>query len=182
MRIGLTQRVLFHKGRAYDSLEHGWYSCLKGHTLVSIPNDVDTDIDVDLLIVTGGDNHPVRDTLEKQLIQKMLSESKPIIGICHGAFLLTSTLGGEVKPIEGHMDSEHNVYVDKDIRVVNSYHTLQIFRAPERATILATDEAGICEAWIYKNIGAVVWHPERMDQPYWPKQIGDLLWERNLTI
>ena len=71
MRIGLTQRVLFHKGRAYDSLEHGWYSCLKGHTLVSIPNDVDTDIDVDLLIVTGGDNHPVRDTLEKQLIQKI---------------------------------------------------------------------------------------------------------------
>jgi hypothetical protein len=47
---------------------------------------------------------------------------------------------------------------------------------PKQATVLATDEQGNCESWIYKNIGAVVWHPERMSEPYWPKQIGDLLW------
>jgi len=182
MIIGLTQRVLLHKGRAYDSLEHGWYSCLKGHTLVSIPNDLHTDIDIDLLIVTGGDNHPVRDKLEQRLIQQMLIEGKPIIGICHGAFLLTNIFGGEVLPADGHMDSEHEVLVGKEVRTVNSFHSLQISKAPSNATVLATDTNGICEAWMYKNIGAVVWHPERMDKPYWPKQIGDLLWVKSLMI
>ena len=89
MIIGLTQRVLVHKERAYDSLEHGWYSCLKGHTLVAVSNRTDVEVDADLLIVTGGDNHPVRDLIENRLIQQFMLESKPIIGICHGAFLLT---------------------------------------------------------------------------------------------
>jgi carbamoylphosphate synthase small subunit len=173
MIIGLTQRVLFHKERAYDSLEHGWYSCLQGHKLVTIPNRTDMDIDVDLLIVTGGDNHPVRDIVENKLVQQFILESKPIIGICHGAFLLTEMLGGKVDSIEGHMDSSHLI---NGTQMVNSYHTLQILQHPEQSTVLATDEQGNCESWIYKNIGAVVWHPERMNEPYWPKQIGDLLW------
>jgi gamma-glutamyl-gamma-aminobutyrate hydrolase PuuD len=173
MIIGLTQRVLFHKERAYDSLEHGWYSCLQGHKLVTIPNRTDMDIDVDLLIITGGDNHPVRDIVENKLVQQFILESKPIIGICHGAFLLTEMLGGKVDSIEGHMDSSHLI---NGTQMVNSYHTLQILQHPKQATVLATDEQGNCESWIYKNIGAVVWHPERMNEPYWPKQIGDLLW------
>jgi len=174
MIIGLTQRVLFHKERAYDSLEHGWYSCLQGHKLVAIPNRKDIEIDADLLIVTGGDNHPIRDLIETQLIQKFMLESKPIIGICHGAFLLTILFGGKVSDISGHMDTEHLV---NGKQLVNSYHTLQIESHPMQATVLATDEAGRCESWIYKNIGAVVWHPERMNKPFWPKQIEDLFRE-----
>ncbi len=172
MIIGLTQRVLYHKERGYDSLEHGWYSCLPGHDLVAIPNRIDTDIDVDLLIITVGDNHPVRDMLEERLIQQFMLESKPIIGICHGAFLLTKILGGKVSDIIGHMDTEHLV---NETQLVNSYHTLQIESHPTQTTVLATDEQGRCESWIYRNIGAVVWHPERMNKPYWPTQIEDLI-------
>ena len=43
MRIGLSQRVLLHKNRAYDSLDQGWYHYLKGHTLFAIPNNPDQD-------------------------------------------------------------------------------------------------------------------------------------------
>jgi len=174
MIIGLTQRVLFHKERAYDSLEHGWYSCLQGHKLVAIPNRIDADIDADLLIITGGNNHPVRDMLGERLIKQFILASKPIIGVCHGAFLLTKIFGGKVSEIDGHMDSEHLV---NSIQLVNSYHTLQIEEHPTQSTVLATDEQGCCESWIYKNIGAVVWHPERMNEPYWPKQIEDLFCE-----
>lgn len=172
MLIGLTQRVLFHKERAYDSLEHGWYSCLQGHKLVAIPNRIDVDVDVDLLIVTGGDNYPVRDIVEQQLVNQMIKTGKPIIGICHGAFLLTKMLGGAIDKIDGHMDCEHTINGNQ---VVNSYHTLQISTPPPQATVLAKDEDRTCEAWIYKNIGAVVWHPERMNKPYWPKEILDVL-------
>jgi len=182
MRIGLTQRVLFHKERAYDSIEHGWYSCLKDHELVFIPNRTDVDIDVDLLIVTGGDNHPVRDQVELKLVQQMMLEGKPIIGICHGAFMLTRLLGGKVGKTTHHMDCEHPVMVGSKIQVVNSFHTLQILEPPAHSTVLASDSEGFCEAWIHKNIGAIVWHPERMDVPYWPKSIKELLWVRSSTI
>ena len=174
MIIGLTQRVLFHKGRAYDSIEHGWYSCLKEHKLVFIPNQIDVEADVDLLIVTGGNNHPVRDQIESRLVQQMIAARNPIIGICHGAFMLTELFGGKIGKTTHHMDCEHPVFVDNKTQIVNSYHGLQIDNPPADATILATDSKGFCEAWIYKNIGAVVWHHERMDVPYWPALIKNL--------
>ena len=174
MIIGLTQRVLFHKGRAYDSIEQGWYSCLRDHKLVFIPNGTIENYDIDMLVVTGGDNHPLRAKTESALIQQMIKENKPIIGVCHGAFLLTELLGGKVGDASHHMDCEHAVYLDNKVEIVNSYHTLQITEAPKGSTVLATDNEGYCESWIYNNIGAVVWHPERMDKPYWPTVIEKL--------
>jgi hypothetical protein len=38
MKIGLSQRVLLHKNRAYDALEQGWYTYFKSHTLFPIAN------------------------------------------------------------------------------------------------------------------------------------------------
>lgn len=174
MVIGLTQRVLFHKGRAYDSIEHGWYSCLRDHKLVFIPNGI-TSIEVDMLIITGGDNHPLRAKTESHLIQQMLRENKPIIGICHGAFLLTEMFGGDIGQTLMHMDCEHAINVDNNMQIVNSYHTLQIIKAPPKATVLATDVAGYCESWIQDKIGAIVWHPERMEIPYWPSRIKEMI-------
>jgi gamma-glutamyl-gamma-aminobutyrate hydrolase PuuD len=155
---------------------------LKDHELVFIPNRTDVVIDVDLLIVTGGDNHPVRDQVELKLVQQMMLEGKPIIGICHGAFMLTQLLGGKVGKTTHHMDCEHPIMVGSKIQVVNSFHTLQILEPPVHSTVLASDSEGFCEAWIHKNIGAIVWHPERMDVPYWPKSIKELLWVRSSTI
>ena len=168
MRIALTQRVLVHKGREYDSIERSWYNVLKGHTLIFIPNDIDADVEADMLIVTGGDDHPIRSQVEERLIEKMINASKPIIGICHGAFLLTKMLGGKVGKIEGHMDTEHEVMLNGKKTMVNSYHTQYIEKPPFLAKVLATDNKGNCEAWSYQNISAVVWHPERMTDPVWP--------------
>jgi gamma-glutamyl-gamma-aminobutyrate hydrolase PuuD len=177
MHIALTQRVLIHKGREYDSVERSWYNVLQGHTLAFVPNTVNAIVDADLLIVTGGDNHPVRDQVEQRLIQQFMLEGKPIIGICHGAFLLTKVFGGKVDTVDDHMDTEHVVTCDNKEHIVNSFHTLQIKQAPLQSTILAVSNDNICESWIYKNIGAVVWHPERMERPCWPRQIGDLFYE-----
>ena len=59
--------------------------------------------------------------------------------------------------------------------IVNSFHGLCINQAPSSATVLATDEAGLCEAWIDGNIAAVVWHPERMNVPWLPNEIQGLI-------
>lgn len=180
MKIGLTQRVLFHKGRAYDSIEHGWYSCLKEHALSFVQNRLDQNFDLladgmDALIITGGDDSPIRRVVETKLATAMLIRQKPIIGICHGCFLLTHLLGGVVKSVDQHMDTEHLILYQGRKYNVNSYHTLGIEQIPPMATILAQDLEGKCEAWIDNTIAGIVWHPERMDESFIPEEIKDLL-------
>ncbi len=176
MRIGLTQRVLFHRGRAYDSLEHSWYEYLQGHTLVSIPNRLCTPFpDIDLLIITGGEDHPIRNQIEHELVNSMLARDLPIIGVCHGCQLLTQRLGGSLVPADDHMDSYHEVLYYGQQHLVNSYHTLRIDRSPPGATVLAQDPDGYVEAWIQERTAGVMWHPERMIQPWIPPEIQLLL-------
>ena len=176
MRIGLTQRVLFHRDRAYDSLEHSWYEYLQGHTLVSIPNRLCSPFpDIDLLIITGGDDHPIRNQIEHELVNSMLARDLPIIGVCHGCQLLTQRLGGSVVPVADHQDSCHEVFYQDQPYLVNSYHKLRIERSPPGATELARDPDGYPEAWIQGKTAGVMWHPERMTQPWWPDEVKRLL-------
>jgi len=176
MRIGLTQRVLFHRDRAYDSLEHSWYEFLQGHTLVSIPNRLCVPFpEIDLLIVTGGDDHPVRNQVEHELVDSMLSRNLPIIGVCHGCQLLTQRLGGTVVPVSDHQDCYHEVFYQDEPHLVNSYHKLRIQQPPPGATVLACDPDGHAEAWIHGLTAGIMWHPERMTRPWIPTEIQHLL-------
>lgn len=176
MRIGLSQRVLYHKSRAYDSLEHGWYNLLNSHTLFPIQNRPDQDFELlasslDLLILTGGDDSVIRRVTELKIASAMLARNKPILGVCHGAFLLTDLLGGELAHCEGHMDDDHAIKYHNKFVVVNSFHSNGITKIPPKATCLATDWNQHCESWIYNNMAAIVWHPERMDKPFIPDEI-----------
>lgn len=176
MNVGLSQRVLYYKDRAYDSLEHGWYRFLKDHTLFPIANRLDQDFDhmasdLDLLILTGGDDSAIRRVVELKISSAMLSLRKPILGVCHGAFLLTDLLGGEVSYCDGHMDENHAIKYGDKYTVVNSFHSNCISRIPPDAVCLATDWSDRSESWIYNNIGTVVWHPERMVEPFLPLEI-----------
>ena len=176
MRIGLTQRVLLHRGRAYDSLEHSWYEFLQGHTLVSIPNRLPVLIpDLDVLIITGGDSHPIRNQVEHELVDHMLSRNLPVIGICHGCQLLTQKLGGTIVPVDDHMDSYHEVDYHSEPHLVNSYHTLRIQQPPPGSTVLAHDPDHNAEAWILGRTAGIMWHPERMTHPWIPAEIQRLL-------
>lgn len=176
MRIGLSQRVLYHKDRAYDSLEHGWYRFLKDHTLCFIPNRTDQDFvkladELDCLILTGGDDSAVRRVTEFKIASLMMQLSKPIIGVCHGAFLLTDALGGLVVPCPGHVDTDHDIIYNNKTIEVNSYHSQTIKQVHDTAIVLATDLDGNCEAWIDGKMAGIVWHPERMDVPFVPAEI-----------
>jgi gamma-glutamyl-gamma-aminobutyrate hydrolase PuuD len=180
LKIGLTQRILYHNGQAYDSTQHGWYSYLKGHTLVPIANRTDQDfeqlaVDLDAVIITGGDDSALRRTVELKLAGQMTLRQKPVVGVCHGAFLLADVLGGQVEDVIGHHNTEHTVMYFGDIYQVNSYHTLAITKLHKSGTVLATDDEGNCEAWIDGQTAGVVWHPERMKEPWLPDEIIQLL-------
>ena len=182
MIVGLTQRVLYHKSRAYDSIEHGWYSYLREHTLAFVPNRGDQNFQelatsIDALIITGGDDSAIRRTTELKLATEMMKQSKPVIGVCHGAFLLVDVLGGQLGTIEGHLDVLHEINYFGDTKIVNSHHSLYNKKLHNNATSLATDEDGHCEAWIDSrlSIAGVVWHPERMPVPWLPDEINQLI-------
>jgi putative glutamine amidotransferase len=149
---------------------------LQGHTLIPIANRLCTKFpDIDLLIITGGDDHPVRNQIELELVDSMLSRDLPIIGVCHGCQLLTQRLGGSVVPVEDHQDSYHEVFYQDQPHLVNSYHKLRIETVPSGATVLAHDPDGHAEAWIQGRTAGIMWHPERMAQPWWPDEIKRLL-------
>ena len=180
MKIGLTQRVLYHQGRAYDSLEHAWYKFLDGHKPVFIPNTLDQDFaelteELDCVIITGGDDSTIRRATELKLASAMMMSYKPILGICHGAFLLTDVLGGQVFPINGHLDCTHEIdYQGRTIQV-NSYHNQGIVRTHNTAKTLAQDSQGNTEAWIDGGMAGIVWHPERMSEPFIPAEIQQIM-------
>jgi gamma-glutamyl-gamma-aminobutyrate hydrolase PuuD len=180
LRIGLTQRVLYHKGRAYDALEHAWYRFLDGHKLIFIPNTLEQDFtelteQLDCVIITGGDDSVPRRATELKVASSMMLAFKPILGICHGAFLLTDALGGEVNAVMGHSDIAHTVhYAGRDIKV-NSHHNLAITQLHSTGECLATDHQGNCEAWIDGRMAGIVWHPERMDNPFVPSEIQQVM-------
>ena len=182
MNIGLTQRVIEYSvesGILCDATDHGWYSApfLKGHKLIPVPNRRDLDYDelaeeLDLLIITGGMNEDIRIITETELATSMVSLGKPILGVCHGAFLLTSILGGHVDgDKEQHFFSEHTVHYRGMTKIVNSFHTPFIKEKPPGSMVLCTDPEGDVESWIKDNICAVVWHPERMKTPFIPEEI-----------
>jgi putative glutamine amidotransferase len=105
----------------------------------------------------------------------MMMSYKPILGICHGAFLLTDVLGGQVGPISGHSDTTHSVdYFGKKIEV-NSFHNQSILHLHHSGQTLATDQDGQIEAWIDGYMAGIVWHPERMSDPFIPAEIQQIM-------
>jgi gamma-glutamyl-gamma-aminobutyrate hydrolase PuuD len=153
---------------------------LGGHTLFYLPNNLNQDFDhiadnLDAFIITGGDDSVLRRTVETKLATKVMQRNKPVIGICHGAFLLTDLLGGVVEEVDAHRDTKHPVFYFGDVKEVNSYHSLGITKLHDTGTTLCVDELGHVEAFIDGKIAGVVWHPERMEVPWLPEEIDILL-------
>jgi gamma-glutamyl-gamma-aminobutyrate hydrolase PuuD len=186
MIIGLSQRVLNYREREYDCLSRDFYSYFNGHTLLPVPNGYDIDYDelvnrLDVFIITGGDAHPKRTQTELLIAEKMTELGKPIVGICYGAFLLTDTFNGTVEAkYDMPTGIEHDViyHTYDTIESVNSFHNNVITKEPPGSIVLCSDENGYVESWVKGNVGAIVWHPERMDIPWIPEEIESLLKEQ----
>lgn len=178
MNIGLTQRIFYYNNIAYDCLEHGWQQLLSDHTLFSIANNPDQDFaelvkDLDFIIFTGGDASPPRLTTEIRLLTECYKQNKPVLGVCHGAFLINQLEEGINIECEGHYNTEHNVAMDGAINTVNSYHQNKILKLADGFDAVATTKEGDIEAYKHKqrNIWGIVWHPERMENPVLPKDL-----------
>lgn len=170
---------MWHKNRAYDSIEQVWYKYLDGHALTFLPNRQDQDFEsiadeLDFVILTGGDDNMIRRTTELKMAIQMMQRRKPVLGICHGCFLLAQVSGSRIDHKPGHRETEHSIEYAEQSWTVNSYHDLCIRQLHSSARSLAWDQDGDCEAWIDGSTAGVVWHPERMAEPWLPDEIKQL--------
>lgn len=176
MRVLISTRTIYSDGGfLFDAVERGFYTMFKGHEIIPLLNHKDQNfnnigVDNDLLVLSGGDDHPKRLVTEIEMIKQFRIQRKPILGICHGAFLLTQLWGGECVDVDGHRRTNHDIKYKTDTgwatRTVNSYHGSAITSAPPESEIIAVDNDKYIEAWKYGNVLAVMWHPER-DKDHW---------------
>ena len=186
MNIGLSQRILHYKNRAYDCLEHGWFNLLSDHTLFSIPNNTKLNFapivkDLDLVIFTGGDASLERTVCETRLLTECYKQRTAALGVCHGAFFINQLEQGENNDIENHSDVEHTVTLSGEVHTVNSYHNIQIKQLGADLTPIAYSSDGSIEGFkhLTRAVWGLVWHPERMKEPVLPDDLRRFLNERN---
>ena len=177
MKIGITQRQVVINDIVYDCLEQGWFYMLSDHELIVLPNLINIDVDIDLLILSGGNDSEARYQTELFCCTWALERNIPIIGICHGAFFLNELNNGTNSTIEGHHNTTHDIIMENQTYTVNSYHTTSIEELGNELEPIAWAGEYI-EAFKHKtkSIWGLVWHPERMDILVLPKDLENLIY------
>lgn len=178
MKIAITQREITIRTTVYDCLERGWYNLLNRHEILPVPNDHEFDISsADCLILSGGETTESREFTETFCFAQALEKNIPVIGVCHGAFVLNRWFHGINSAVTGHDQLDHEVFLEEQWQTVNSYHRIKIEILADEFFGLARDKDNNVEAFKHENlpIWGLVWHPERMDVPVLPKELKELL-------
>ena len=123
-----------------------------------------------LIILSGGSDTENRISTEKEIIRHSISNSCPILGVCHGMQVLNEYFGGSSTRVEGHINVTHEIYpVNESVNekiFVNSFHRFGIEEDSLGKDLQALwkDKSGNIEAYIgkYHKILGIMWHPERL--------------------
>lgn len=178
MKIAISQREITIRTTVYDCLERGWYNLLSKHEILPIPNDIEYDIlSADCLIFSGGESTESREFTETYCFAQAVAKGIPVVGICHGAFVLNRWFNGVNIPVTGHDQNDHDVFLESQWQTVNSYHRVKIGTLAQDFDGIAYDRDDNIEAFKHKNlpIWGLVWHPERMQIPVLPSDLKEIL-------
>jgi len=196
-RFGITMReteaVGYHEPRDAIAQDWGNYMLATFPTdmWLAIPNIGSKVIDyfkawnLNVLVLSGGDSIGKtinRDNTELHLLKYCLDNNIPVIGVCRGLQLIHSYFGGKIKLgneefIIEHRAHDHEIYLDGQSYITNSYHLNHIqentlnnnFKVIARCSVFNS-----IEAFQGDNIFAVMWHPER--------KMKDNTWSNNLIF
>ena len=176
MKIAVTQNETTINNRVYDCLEIAWYKFLAGHEIIIVPNIGTFNLNVDLIIFSGGNHIINRRPTEVACYDYAITNNIPMLGICHGAFFLNYMLGGKNGKVNGHYGTEHTITMEESTHSINSYHRLCLEEiGPDTIPIAWTADHTEAFKHITRPIWGIVWHPERMTVPVMPYNITKLL-------
>lgn len=184
LRFGITMRITNAEGydEPRDTIAHDWSKYMTqafpDSKYLFVPNTGELAVEyikkwhINVLIISGGDDvgiTPLRDKSETALLKYAIENGMPVIAVCRGLQLVHSFFGGKLLNgdnafIKKHRATEHEVYYEDSIKVVNSYHNNYVDEntLTKDAKVLARCKSdNSVEAFELKNILALMWHPER---------------------
>lgn len=118
------------------------------------------------VILSGGNDIgecPERDETERCLLQWAMKNIAPVLGICRGMQMMSVSMGGSLKLVDGHVCTRHALHGPCIIGEVNSYHNYSLENCPPEFTVLAESEDSEIEAIRHVAMPweGWMWHPER---------------------
>ena len=188
-KIGISLRIV--KAENYDeqrdALSHDWVLLLEnlGFHPILIPNSLSDlelflkDLELDGLILSGGDNigdTPIRDNVEREIINYSIKEKIPLIGVCRGMQILNQYFSGAVTKTnsQDHVNIHHNLRIIHpqfsnfltDSINVNSFHKnliTQEILGKDLKSFANYERDNTVEGFFHIKypILGVMWHPER---------------------
>jgi len=177
-KIAITQTQMEYNSVTYDCLDPRWYSFLSPNLVIPVPNLSEIELDVDILILGGGKHSPARTQCEIKQWTEAIKYEIPVVGVCHGAFFLNYLYDGLNKEVEGHRNEDHEIILENEKVMVNSYHDVGIFTLGKELNPISTCvKDGSIEAFKHEtmNIWGILWHPERMENPVLPSAVREIL-------
>jgi putative glutamine amidotransferase len=131
---------------------------------------------IDCFIISGGETTEAREFTETQCYADAVKKGIPVIGVCHGAFVLNRWHLGSNDVIDGHSGTEHTITMEDNSHTVNSFHKVCIGKLARDFNPIAWTDTHT-EAFKHTElpIWGLVWHPERMTTPVLPNDLKELL-------
>lgn len=116
-------------------------------------------------LVKYGGNAPERDLMDKKLIAISIEKQIPLLGFCRGMQSILDYFGSELENVVGHVAVRHEININGNVKVVNSYHNQACVKLKEGMGLISVAEAkdGVIEAVCHEEfpIMGIMWHPER---------------------
>ena len=190
LKIGITQRAEYFEtfGETRDALDQNWTKLLQANDCLTVPvpnvcyvSDFIEALSLDGILMSGGDDHPMRERCETACIDYCVKHKMPLLGICHGMQFIGRYFGATLVNIKGHVNVRHDVLIHSNPHgvpqkqfEVNSFHRFTLDKVPNDFSSLAADKEGHCEAMYHSTLPIVtfMWHPERVPYLDW---FGDFL-------
>ena len=114
------------------------------------------------------ENNRIINAINSKIIKHAISEKKSLLGICYGAEILVTTLGGTIKKSDEHVGGKETVVIEKENKIchgeidVTESHNYEISQLGSHLHSLASSKS--CKYEIVKhndlNIFGTQFHPE----------------------